>query len=144
MVCEYSKRFISQEALDEALYEATDNEKMTTVQNLLLLGASANATGKDYGNALTAAAYDGQSEIVSILLKAGARVNSEDGWALQTAAGQGHIEVVKLLLEAGADVNACTKDERFPQGTALQAAVESSSSEIVTLLLSNKADPNLG
>jgi ankyrin repeat protein len=163
LVWDYASGSISQEALDKALYQATDNEKEVTVKNLLALGASANAAGSEYmyvqfprrssssanmsdsyGNALTAAAYDGQLDIVQMLLDAKAHVNSKDGWALQTAAGQGHLPVVELLLQAGADVNACTDSTFFPQGTALQAAVESGKSDIVSFLLSKNADPNLG
>jgi ankyrin repeat protein len=161
IVWHYAKGSISQEAVNQALYEATDNEKKFTVRKLLSLGADANATGSTYvqctphmlarltafsryGNALTAAAYDGNRDIVSMLLDAGAHVNSSSGWALQIAAGRGHLPVLELLLAMDADVNACTNDKRFPQGTALQAAVETGKLDIVTLLLSKRADPNLG
>ncbi|KAJ4303185.1 hypothetical protein N0V90_002078 [Kalmusia sp. IMI 367209] len=143
-VLDYANGSISQEGLNQALYNATDAEKEDIVRKMLLLGANPNATGSVYGNALTAAAYDGRDDIVTMLLKAGAHVNSDKGWALQTAAGQGHLSIVNLLIDAGADVNLCTTDERFLPGTALQSAVESNRSDIVTLLLSKGADPNLG
>jgi ankyrin repeat protein len=97
-----------------------------------------------YGNALTAAAYDGTIDIIKMLLDAGADINSPDGWALQHAAGEGHVDVVNLLLERGANVNACSSHSNMPQGTALQAAVESGQSDIVDILLEHGADPNLG
>jgi len=97
-----------------------------------------------YGNALTAACFDGTHDIVSLLLQHGADVNSPNGWAIQTAASQGHIEVVRLLLEHGADPNARTTNERFPQSMALQAACEAGKADVVDLLLEHKADPNLG
>ncbi|KAH7138655.1 ankyrin repeat-containing domain protein [Dendryphion nanum] len=143
-VWQYSDGKITQTALDDALYEATDNEKESTVRKLLELGASANATGEVYGNALTAAAYDGTINMVKMLLDAGAEIESDSGWALQTAAGEGHTEVVLELLSRGANVNSLTTDHRFPQGTALQAAVESSKESLVELLLEKGADPNLG
>ena len=97
-----------------------------------------------YGNALTAAAFDGTMEIVSMLLDAKADLNSPNGYALQTAAAEGHVEIVRLLLEKEADVNASTTHRRMPQGTALQAAVEAGNLEIVEILLDHHADPDLG
>ncbi|RBA22188.1 hypothetical protein FPRO05_00535 [Fusarium proliferatum] len=141
---EYSQGNISPEALDESLYEATDFENQRTVELLLRYGANANATGELYGNALTAASFDGTIEIIKLLLDAGANINSADGWALQTAADQGHVEVVNLLLERGADVNATTTNTNMPKCTALQAAVESGKGDIVDILLEHGADPNLG
>ncbi|KXJ90259.1 ankyrin repeat-containing domain protein, partial [Microdochium bolleyi] len=90
-----------------------------------------NATGPEYGNALTAAAYDANMEILQLLLAAGADVNSPNGWALQIAAAEGHYGVVEELLKHNADVNACTTNENFPAGTALQGACEASRTEIV-------------
>ncbi|KAF4345134.1 ankyrin repeat domain protein [Fusarium beomiforme] len=141
---EYSQGNISPEALDESLYEATDFENQRTVELLLRYGANSNATGEVYGNAVTAAAFDGTVEIIKLLLDAGADVNSSDGWALQTAAAQGHVDVVNLLLERGANVNATTTHTNMLQCTALQAAVESGKEDIVDILLEHGADPNLG
>ncbi|KAK6542248.1 hypothetical protein TWF694_006211 [Orbilia ellipsospora] len=136
---------VSQETRDDSLYEAVDREKESTVKLLLEeFGANANATGSEYGNALTAAAYDGTVDIVAMLLNHGAHVDSPNGWALQTAAEQGHFDVVKLLIEHGANVNASIDTEKFSQGTALQAATEAGQAEIVELLLKAGADPNIG
>ncbi|KAK7965799.1 uncharacterized protein PG986_000076 [Apiospora aurea] len=142
----YSNGAISQETVDSALYHATDCEKKTTVE--LLLGepyrGSPNATGPDYGNALTAAAYDGSEDIIAMLLEAGADVNDPAGWALQTAAGQGHMGIVKDFLERGAHANAFTKDSNFAPGTALQGACEAGRLDIAELLFEHGADPDLG
>ncbi|KAK6522464.1 hypothetical protein TWF281_003025 [Arthrobotrys megalospora] len=136
---------IPQTTLDGCLYEAVDIEKESTVKMLLEeFGANANATGAEYGNALTAAAFDGTLEIVRMLLDHGADVNSPNGWALQTAAEQGHLEVVTLLVERGANVSACLDEAKFYLGTALQAACQAGQVEIVAFLLKNGADPNLG
>ncbi|CCC07660.1 unnamed protein product [Sordaria macrospora k-hell] len=142
---EYSDGTVSKEKLSQSLYEATDNQKLSTVTILLdTFAADPNATGEEYGNALTAAAYDGRLDILRLLLDADADVNSPDGWALQTAALEGHYDIVKELLNRGADVNAFTKSEKFPEGTALQAATEAGWKEIVSLLLEHNADPDLG
>lgn len=49
-VWKYAAGSISQQALDKALYNATDFEKRSTVQKLLLLHADPNATGSVYVN----------------------------------------------------------------------------------------------
>ncbi|KAL7910598.1 ankyrin repeat-containing domain protein [Trichoderma velutinum] len=142
---EYANGSITQETLSDALYNATDREKVTTVRLLLQnFGANPNATGEEYGTALTAAAFDGIMEMVQLLLDAGADINDANGWALQTAAAEGHYEIVQELINRGAEVNACTQNANFAAGTALQGACESSKSDIVSLLLEKGANPNLG
>ncbi|KAK3687468.1 ankyrin repeat-containing domain protein [Podospora appendiculata] len=133
---------ISKEILDRCLYEATDNEKETTVKLLLKLGADPNATGEEFGNALTAAANDGTEKIILALLEAGAQVNSPSGYALQVAAQQGHVKVVDILLSHGADVGEV--NDRHKCRTALQAACDYAHLEVVKLLLDHGANPNLG
>jgi ankyrin repeat protein len=145
IIWEYADGSISANTLNDAIYLATDNEKESTVKYLLeTCKASPNAVGDYYGNALTAAAYDGTLDMVKMLLDSGADIKSPNGWALQTAAGEGHEEVVKELLARGADVNAHSDNPNFPQGTALQAACEAGRKDIAKLLLENKADPNVG
>jgi len=91
--------------------------------------------------ALMAASFNGHTEVVSLLLKAGADVNAKnnDGeTALMLASAFGHTEIVSLLLKAEADVNA--KDK---QGwTALMDASCSGHTEVVSLLLKAGADVN--
>ncbi|KAI0883239.1 uncharacterized protein GGS22DRAFT_168217 [Annulohypoxylon maeteangense] len=144
-IWKYTGGSISREMLNKTLYDATDREKESTVELLLKkFGADPNATGEEYGNALTAAAYDGTMNIVRLLLDAGANVNAPEGWAIQTAATEGHYDVVEELLKRGADVNACTENPNFECGTAIQGACEWGKTDIVALLLEHGADPNLG
>ncbi|KAI0833055.1 hypothetical protein F5Y06DRAFT_185254 [Hypoxylon sp. FL0890] len=144
-IWEYTGGSISRDKLNESLYDATDREKESTVKLLLKkFRADPNATGVEYGNALTAAAYDGTINIIRLLLDAGADVNAPEGWAIQTAATEGHYDVVVELLKHGADVNAFTKNENFEAGTALQGACEAGKTDIVSLLLEHNANPNLG
>ncbi|PTB77125.1 ankyrin, partial [Trichoderma longibrachiatum ATCC 18648] len=104
---DYANGSISEETIGNALYNATDREKVSTVRLLLQsFGASPNATGEEYGTALTAAAFDGIMEMVQLLLDAGAEINDPNGWALQTAAAEGHYEIVQELISRGAEVNA--------------------------------------
>jgi len=61
---------------------------------------------------MLASQYD-HPEVVQLLLKAGANLNSSDnfGWtALMYASHYGHVEVVQLLLNAGANPNAVNND----------------------------------
>ncbi|KAI2464864.1 hypothetical protein F4781DRAFT_435957 [Annulohypoxylon bovei var. microspora] len=142
---EYTGGSIDRVTLNDSLYDATDREKESTVELLLKkFGADPNATGEEYGNALTAAAYDGTMNIIQLLLDAGANVNAPEGWAIQTAAAEGHVDVVVELLKRGADVNAFTKNENFEAGTAIQGACEGGKADVVSLLLDHHADPNLG
>lgn len=142
---EYTHGSISSERVDDSLYTATDCEKDSTVRLLLeKFGADPNAAGEDYGNALTAAAYDGRPDILQLLLEFGADVNSPNGWAIQIAAQEGHADIVRELIARGADVNAFTANENFPPATALQGATEHGQREVVELLLQHNANPNLG
>ncbi|KAE9389679.1 ankyrin [Gymnopus androsaceus JB14] len=64
---------------------------------------------KCYGNALQAAASNGNQAIVQLLLANGADVNAQGGLytnALYAAASKGNEAIVQLLLTNGADVNA--------------------------------------
>lgn len=108
----------------------------------LFLDLGGALTNVRYGNALTAAAFDGRLDIVKLLLSHGAVIDNPDGWPLQAAAQQGHLDVVQELLARRADVNSLSPN--FPGGTAIQAATESGQRDIVELLLDCKADPNLG
>ncbi|KAK7422687.1 hypothetical protein QQX98_001475 [Neonectria punicea] len=142
---EYTRGSISTDKVDDSLYDATDREKYSTMKLLLeKFGANPNATGVEYGNALTAAAYDGRLDILELLLDAGAEVNSPDGWAIQAAAEEGHEEIVRELLKRGADVNASSTSDQFLSRTALYGASLAGRREIVELLLEHGADPNLG
>lgn len=133
----------SPDSINIALYNAVNNEHESIVAYLLSeCGASPNATGEEYGNAVTASAFDGTKEILSMLINAGANLNDVAGWPLQGAASQGNIEVVELLLQNGAAVNAVS--HQFSDGTALQAAVVAGHYEIAKLLLDHGANPNLG
>ncbi|KAL9067842.1 MAG: hypothetical protein Q9157_006683 [Trypethelium eluteriae] len=101
-------------------------------------GANVNIQGGYHGNALQAASYTGQQEIVKILMEKGADVNAQGGAcynALQAALYKGQQEIVKMLLEKGADVNA--RGGMF--GSALQAANSQRHQTIVSILLQHGA-----
>ncbi|TRX87810.1 hypothetical protein FHL15_011303 [Xylaria flabelliformis] len=107
---------ISLHSLNNALYDAVNNEKDSVVSLLLYeYGALANATGEEYGNVVTASAFNGTIGILNMLIEAKANLNDAVGWPLQAAASQGikqaaavvagYYEVAKLLLDWGANAN---------------------------------------
>jgi len=83
------------------------------------------------------ASLRGDTEIVELLLEAGANVNIKNkfGWTpLHLAAREGHIDIVQMLLEAGANIGAKNKFGRTP----LDYAVKHRHTDIVRMLVSNK------
>lgn len=159
---------ISNRIKNAALYQASDNEKTPTVKWLLEnCKANPNAIadkpdelsyecierypGDRYGDALTAAAYDGNIDLIEVLLSHNADVNSPHGAALQTAARQGNEKAVTILLDNKAKINHVLSRElmeelkmEYLSGTALQAACDYRRPNVVKILLDRGANPNLG
>lgn len=121
------------------LYDAVERGDINTVKELIAEGAKTDVKEGVYAQtALHAAARNGRSDIIRILLDAGADVNSRDYWgdtALEYAAYKGSIESVKLLLDNGADVN--SKDNHGK--TPLIAAAEGYHTDIIKLLIDKGA-----
>ncbi|KAI4644465.1 hypothetical protein J4E93_006368 [Alternaria ventricosa] len=133
---------IDQTQLDEALYQATDNEHLETVKLLLDFGANPDTEGPTYGFALAASAYDGTADIMKALLDKGANVNKRGGdygTCIQAAAWHGDADNVRLLLERGAELN--TEPIGY-YGTELQAAVHTGDEDTIRLLIEEGADVN--
>ncbi|XP_058805828.1 ankyrin repeat domain-containing protein 50-like isoform X2 [Phymastichus coffea] len=103
--------------------------------------AKLETTDRHGQTALNLAARHGYSEVVKVLLAAGANVDHADcdGWtALRAAAWGGHTKVVEQLLKCGAMVDCADWDQR----TALRAAAWGGHEEIVKALLQHDADVN--
>jgi ankyrin repeat protein len=128
-----------------AIWTPSANE----VQSLLRDGVDPNATDELSGNTpLTAAARDGNIEIVSLLLEHGAKYDKRDeitcATALMKASSSGNVGAVSIILSAvpafmrNFHVNACNT-----QGfTALHIASSYGRAEIVDKLLESGADPS--
>ena len=109
-----------------------------------LLENGANIKDKEYRDLidqtpLIIAAFNGCTDIVRMLLDAGANIehkNDQGENALISAAQEGHIDTVKLLLDAGADVNQSNTDGE----TALDLAQKK---ELIELLR-EKTDGAMG
>ncbi|MBR5888341.1 MAG: ankyrin repeat domain-containing protein, partial [Akkermansia sp.] len=95
----------------------------------------------EYDSKLYDAAENGETELVKLLIAAGADVNKvvKDGRTpLYWAAIKGLTDCVKLLIAAGADVNKADEDGKTP----LYKAVERDRTECVKLLIAAGADVN--
>ncbi|XP_051163181.1 ankyrin repeat domain-containing protein 50 [Leptopilina boulardi] len=103
--------------------------------------AKLEATDRHGQTPLNLAARHGYSDVVRVLLAAGASADHADcdGWtALRAAAWGGHTQVVEQLLEHGAKVDCADWDQR----TALRAAAWGGHEDIVKALLQHGADVN--
>jgi ankyrin repeat protein len=84
---------------------ATFHGDRSIVETLLKEGADVNAIDEYLGDALYAAAYRGNTDIVGILLEYGADIDKRWNTQLLAAADKGYVEVVQLLLDKGANIN---------------------------------------
>src|SRR5918996_3567829 len=91
------------------LMNAVKNNDIALVRELINRGINVNELDVNKDAPLIIAAYKGYTEIVKLLLKAGADVSVVDpgmkATALHAAACAGNAEVAKLLIEYKIDVN---------------------------------------
>jgi len=88
------------------------------------------------------AAYNDQSDVLSLLLEHGADIDARDNsgnTALMGVCFKGYKAIAKQLIDAGADVNA----QNLNEATALTYACTFNRKEMAELLLQQDADPNL-
>jgi ankyrin repeat protein len=111
----------------------TNNEMQQQINNLISFRTI-------YGNtALHLAVEQGQAEIVKLLIRWGANVNSENQslfTPLHFAANTGHIVIGNLLISKGAKINAKASSGFTPLHIAAQKNLE-----MTSFLVYNKADP---
>jgi uncharacterized protein len=113
-----------------------------------LLENGANINDKEYRDLidqtpLIIAAFNGCTDIVKMLLDAGANIehkNDQGENALISAAQEGNINVVKVLLDAGADVNQVNTDGE----TALDLAIRLKQKKELIDLLREKTGGEMG
>lgn len=105
------------------------------LDNILKKGVKIRAKDSDGWTALGIAANRGHADIVDVLIKLGADINSIEPVARSTplilAAANGHTETVRKLLEAGSNMRALDEQER----TALVRAAENGNTDVVGCLL---------
>lgn len=129
-------------SMDEQLIEAVNSDDAAAAAALLADGADPNVMESDgfFSNPIMRTAVrNGNTEIVSQLIEAGADVNAVDSKSrsiLHWAVSEGETGMVRLLIDAGADVNA-QDDEGF---TVLPKAVNANNAEMTRMLLDAGAD----
>jgi len=126
------------------LHEAAAAGSLTILEVLLSLGADANAADGGGHTPLYSVgnecAVAGGGNIVRALIRAGAKVDANDGvkrcTALHMAARRGNVEVAEALLDCGANIEA-----RDSLGeTPLRRSVNCNKIEVAALLVSRGAD----
>lgn len=93
--------------------------------------------------ALIVASNNGHTEIVEMLLKAGANVDARNKYgytALIEASWGSHVDIVRMLLKAGAHVNA---ENHFGYTALIEASINGNTTDIVEMLLKAGADVNV-
>ena len=134
-----SLRAPGKQLLWSELRNAIRDNSAEEITRLLDQHGDINEVDSKYGTALTAAAFEGRINVVSLLLDKGADINivgGEYGTALAAAAFNGNVDMVSLLLNRGADVNRGSGK----YGTALAVAVFGGSTDVVSLLLEHGVD----
>ncbi|MEW9521400.1 ankyrin repeat domain-containing protein [Streptomyces tubercidicus] len=137
------------EALPSPLISAIYAKQASEVAALLRQGASPSAPEADGETPLYLAAVGGQSEIVRLLLEAGATPDTESrgepgsaGLPLCAAACWDHAETVRALLAHGADPN--LREDDGTSFTPLMWAAANGHHRTARLLLEGRADPDAG
>ena len=122
---------------------AAQAKNADAVKKLLKEGADVNGAQGDGMTALHWAALNGDADLASMLLYAGANVGAKTrigGYTpLHLAAQVGNASVIAPLVASGAAVAAATSTG----ATALMQAAHSGSADSVRILLENGADPNV-
>jgi ankyrin repeat protein len=124
-------------AYETPLHEAAYGGFAEIATLLVRAGAAVDAVESGGGTALVAATLNGHSEVVRVLLAAGARANTPAGGkALAHAAHNGYPDIVRDLIAAGARVD----DAGSPGGSPLMGTLVPAT---VKLLLEAGANANL-
>jgi len=120
-----------------AVVEAVMMGSRDALSDALSMGGNPDDTQNSV-SALKLACIQERDDLVSELLRYGARVNASDEegvTALHTAASTGNSKIVSLLLDAGADPEAMTSTGQTP----LMRAAQTGDEKVVRLLCQRKA-----
>jgi len=125
-----------------SLLDAAKEGDVATVQRFISEGTNVNQANERGATPLHWAAHKGHTEVVRLLIAAGADVNKEN--PLSWAASGGQIETAALLIAAGADVNKADKYGNTPLHWAAMGGWGESQShlDVATLLIAAGADVN--
>lgn len=127
---------------EEAFFRAISVGDINSVKVLLSRGdIDINAIGHFHETALMSAVGKNNTEIVKLLIEAGADTNHINAFKktiLMEAVSKGNIDIVKLLIDGGADIDYANKIE----GTALMIATKQNQPEIMKVLIASGANVN--
>lgn len=123
------------------LHAAALNGDTGVIKNILeTCGGNVNATDGNKATVIHYAAHSGNTDAISLLLKAGADINAQDAEGdspLQYALVENHLEIVKLLVKAGANIHIKNSDGRA-------AVYWAKNAETLQFLIKAGADANSG
>ncbi|VUZ44566.1 unnamed protein product [Hymenolepis diminuta] len=127
---------------DTALSIACSHGRLEIAEDLLARGANKEHRNFSDYTPLSLAASGGFVDVIQLLLKNGAEINSRTGSKLgisplMLASMNGYTEAVKVLLENGADINAQIETNK---NTALTLACFQGQADVVKLLVERKAN----
>ncbi|KAM7542139.1 hypothetical protein Aperf_G00000018490 [Anoplocephala perfoliata] len=127
---------------DTALSIACSHGRLEIAEDLLARGANKEHRNFSDYTPLSLAASGGFVDVIQLLLKNGAEINSRTGSKLgisplMLASMNGYTEAVKVLLENGSDINAQIETNR---NTALTLACFQGQADVVKLLVERKAN----
>jgi ankyrin repeat protein len=128
----------------EQLMRAVKSNNVAQVAKLIEQGAEVSRADANGDSPLIMAAYKGYTEIVKLLLEAGADVAALDpgmkATALHAAAYAGHVEAARLLIAHGIDINA---QGPYNGNTALHDAIWQNNIEAARVIIESGADVSL-
>ena len=132
------------DTLTSAVFVWSANPAQQIIHLLIESGANPNLCSTDGTTALHWAAFSDDSELVKILIEAGARVEAEqpeDGdTSLHVASEHSNLKIVKLLLEAGGE--SALNRFNYVARTPLMWAAEKGNIDIARALIEAGSDVN--
>jgi uncharacterized protein len=127
-----------------ALMQAVNKNDVAQVKKLIQQGVNVSELDSNQDAPLVMAAYEGHTEIVKLLLEAGADVSAVDpgmkATALHAAAYAGRAAAARLLIEYHIELD---KQGPYNGYTALHDAVWQNNIEVVKVLLEAGANLNI-